>query len=57
LGGIDPENNPGVYHFKVGMSSADVSHIGQFEANTSTMSSLAVGIAEKIRGARADRGK
>jgi lipid II:glycine glycyltransferase (peptidoglycan interpeptide bridge formation enzyme) len=52
LGGIDPENNPGVYHFKVGMSSVDVSHIGQYEANMSTMSSLAVGLAEKFRGAR-----
>ena len=55
LGGIDPEKNPGVYHFKVGMSSADVSHIGQFEANTSTMSSFAVGFAEKIRGSRSAR--
>ena len=52
LGGIDPENNPGVYHFKVGMSSVDVSHIGQYEANTSTISSLAVGFAEKFKGSR-----
>ena len=52
LGGIDPENNPGVYHFKVGMSSMDVSHIGQYEANTSTISSLAVGLAEKFKGSR-----
>jgi hypothetical protein len=27
LGGIDPEANPGVYHFKSGFSGADVSHI------------------------------
>lgn len=57
LGGIDPENNPGVYHFKVGLSSMDVYHVGQFEENTSTMSSLVVGIAEKIKGARTARNK
>jgi len=27
LGGIDPEANPGVYHFKRGLSGADLSHI------------------------------
>lgn len=52
LGGIDPENNPGVYHFKVGISSTDVNHIGQYEACKSAMSSLVVGLAEKIKRAR-----
>jgi hypothetical protein len=27
LGGIDPESNPGVYHFKKGFSGTDVSHV------------------------------
>jgi lipid II:glycine glycyltransferase (peptidoglycan interpeptide bridge formation enzyme) len=49
LGGIDPENNPGVYHFKVGMSDTDVQHIGQYEVSSNAVSSLAVGLAEKIK--------
>jgi lipid II:glycine glycyltransferase (peptidoglycan interpeptide bridge formation enzyme) len=49
LGGIDPDNNPGVYHFKVGMTGADVRHIGQYEVRSSAVSSLAVGFAEKIK--------
>lgn len=52
LGGIDPENNPGVYHFKVGMSSVDVSHIGQYEVSGNIMSSISVRYAEKYRGKR-----
>jgi len=31
LGGINPENNPGVFHFKAGLSGKDTYHIGQFE--------------------------
>ncbi|MCX5704158.1 MAG: peptidoglycan bridge formation glycyltransferase FemA/FemB family protein [Candidatus Omnitrophica bacterium] len=31
LGGINPKNNPGVYHFKAGLSGMDVCHIGQYE--------------------------
>lgn len=49
LGGINPEQNPGVYHFKVGISSLDVRHVGQFEVGTSILSSLAVSLGEKIR--------
>jgi lipid II:glycine glycyltransferase (peptidoglycan interpeptide bridge formation enzyme) len=49
LGGIDPENNPGVYHFKVGMSGLDVSHIGQYEVCNNIVSSIAVRCAEKYR--------
>jgi lipid II:glycine glycyltransferase (peptidoglycan interpeptide bridge formation enzyme) len=30
LGGIDPDDNPGVYHFKSGISSREAHHIGQF---------------------------
>lgn len=31
LGGINPESNPGVYHFKVGMGGVEVRQLGQFE--------------------------
>jgi GNAT acetyltransferase-like protein len=31
LGGIDPEGNPGVYHFKEGMGGADLSTPGPYE--------------------------
>lgn len=31
LGGIDPVNNPGVYHFKTNMGGYEVSDIGPFE--------------------------
>ena len=32
LGGIDPDTNPGVFHFKQGMGGKDVHYLGQFEA-------------------------
>jgi hypothetical protein len=38
LGGIDPESNPGVYHFKAGLGGNDVRYIGQFEACNSRAS-------------------
>ena len=31
LGGINPEGNPGVYHFKVGMGGVEVRQLGRFE--------------------------
>lgn len=34
LGGIDPDANPGVYHFKAGMSGTDVCSPGPFEIST-----------------------
>lgn len=42
LGGINPERNPGVFHFKAGLSGKDVYHIGQFEACESLLSSCLV---------------
>jgi len=42
LGGINPERNPGVYHFKSGMSGADLSHIPSFDAHSSGVSSTIV---------------
>jgi lipid II:glycine glycyltransferase (peptidoglycan interpeptide bridge formation enzyme) len=42
LGGIDPERNPGVYHFKRGLSGTDVTQIGPLMACTNVMSSAVV---------------
>ena len=38
LGGIDPEANPGVYHFKRGFSGVEVSHIGAMTRCDNSMS-------------------
>lgn len=42
LGGIDRNSNPGVYHFKAGISGREVTHIGTFEAYTNLGSLLVV---------------
>lgn len=42
LGGIDPERNPGVYHFKKGFSGADVTQIDPLVACDSLVSSTVV---------------
>ena len=42
LGGIDPERNPGVYHFKRGLSGADVSQLPPWRACNSVVSSAIV---------------
>lgn len=47
LGGIDPDGNPGVYHFKSGISRRETRHIGQFEVSRRT-SKLIVGSAERL---------
>jgi lipid II:glycine glycyltransferase (peptidoglycan interpeptide bridge formation enzyme) len=39
LGGINPERNPGVYHFKKGLSGADVCRMGPMVACRSVVSS------------------
>jgi lipid II:glycine glycyltransferase (peptidoglycan interpeptide bridge formation enzyme) len=38
LGGIDPEGNPGVYHFKKGLSGAEASHIRPLVAHNDAIS-------------------
>lgn len=38
LGGIDPEENPGVYHFKRGLSGEDVCQINPLTASSSAVS-------------------
>lgn len=42
LGGIDPEANPGVYHFKKGFSGADVLQMNPLVASASAVSSAMV---------------
>jgi lipid II:glycine glycyltransferase (peptidoglycan interpeptide bridge formation enzyme)/peptidoglycan/xylan/chitin deacetylase (PgdA/CDA1 family) len=39
VGGIDPEGNPGVYHFKRGLSGVDVCQINPLAASNSAVSS------------------
>jgi lipid II:glycine glycyltransferase (peptidoglycan interpeptide bridge formation enzyme) len=39
LGGIDPEGNPGVYHFKKGMAGEGVCHVRPLSASESAVSS------------------
>lgn len=40
LGGINPETNPGVYHFKKGLSGQDVLYLSPFAACESQLSAL-----------------
>ena len=49
LGGINPDKNPGVYHFKAGLGGKDVYHIGQFEACESLISSFLVKYGNQLR--------
>ena len=49
LGGIDPELNPGVYHFKSGLSGRDVTRIAPFDSCESPLSSLLMKIADAAR--------
>jgi lipid II:glycine glycyltransferase (peptidoglycan interpeptide bridge formation enzyme) len=49
LGGIDPERNPGVYHFKRGLSGADVSHLNPLVACNSLASSAIVRTSLAVR--------
>jgi lipid II:glycine glycyltransferase (peptidoglycan interpeptide bridge formation enzyme) len=49
LGGIDPELNPGVYHFKSGFSGADLSHITPLTTCDSKVSLALVKTANALR--------
>lgn len=51
LGGINPEKNPGVFHFKSGLSARDVYHVGHFDINSSSLSSFIVNFGEFIKTA------
>jgi lipid II:glycine glycyltransferase (peptidoglycan interpeptide bridge formation enzyme) len=50
LGGIDPEKNPGVYHFKQGLSGQDVSRIASFEACEDFISAIGMKAMDFVRG-------
>lgn len=49
LGGIDPEINPGVYHFKSGLSGADVTNIDAFSACDNGVSAALVRAGQVVR--------
>lgn len=51
LGGINPERNPGVYHFKRGLSGADVCRVGPLVACRSIASSAIVRTSLAMQGA------
>lgn len=56
LGGIDPEGNPGVYHFKRGFSGSDVTQLVPFVKCGSVLSSALIrtslALHDAIRGVR-----
>ncbi len=52
LGGIDPDGNPGVYHFKRGLSGQDVSRIGQLNLCENFVSSLLMHAGDFVRRRR-----
>jgi hypothetical protein len=49
LGGINPEANPGVYHFKAGMGGVEATALGRFELRNSWISGAAVSAGERLR--------
>jgi lipid II:glycine glycyltransferase (peptidoglycan interpeptide bridge formation enzyme) len=49
LGGIDPDGNPGVYHFKAGLPGQDVRHVGQFDYSQSWLCSTLVRARESLK--------
>jgi lipid II:glycine glycyltransferase (peptidoglycan interpeptide bridge formation enzyme) len=49
LGGINPDTNPGVYHFKQGLSGEDVTGLGRFELQSDALSAVAVTAGERIK--------
>lgn len=48
LGGINPETNPGVYHFKNGMGGIECRQLGRFSRGGSRLSTAAVHAAERF---------
>jgi lipid II:glycine glycyltransferase (peptidoglycan interpeptide bridge formation enzyme) len=51
LGGIDPQQNPGVYHFKRGLSGMDVTHMSPLMACTNVVSSAVANAGLAMRNA------
>jgi len=59
LGGIDPEANPGVYHFKSGLGGRECSFMGEFSAPARGSGRVLLPLAEKAYrffGSRRRRG-
>jgi lipid II:glycine glycyltransferase (peptidoglycan interpeptide bridge formation enzyme) len=52
LGGINPQTNPGVYHFKRGLGGEEVTGLGRLELRSNWLSSRCVLAAEKLRQLR-----
>ena len=52
LGGINPDKNPGVYHFKEGLSGEDVLYMPPLAASKNTLSSMCVRSALFLRQSR-----
>jgi lipid II:glycine glycyltransferase (peptidoglycan interpeptide bridge formation enzyme) len=50
LGGINPETNPGVYHFKAGLKGDDMHYLGRFEACQNSISAVSVKLGECFYG-------
>ena len=48
LGGINPEANPGVYHFKRGLAGADLTRIAPLESCQNPLSSLCILAADIV---------
>jgi lipid II:glycine glycyltransferase (peptidoglycan interpeptide bridge formation enzyme) len=53
LGGINPQRNPGVYHFKSGFGGQEVLQCGCLEASRSVLSLSCVRAAEGIKASLA----
>ncbi len=49
LGGIDPERNPGVFHFKSGLSGQDVTYATPLEACGNPLSSGIMSLLDRVR--------
>ena len=52
LGGINPEGNPGVYHFKQGMGGEECRQLGRFGRGASRLSSATVRAGEFLHALR-----
>jgi len=48
LGGVDPDRNPGVYHFKSGLGGTEVVVPGPFECAPGAMGRMIVRGAERV---------
>ena len=54
LGGINPEKNPGVYHFKAGLSGEDVTYVPPYVACDRLMSQV-FAFATRLAGGKVRR--